>query len=98
MDISRRKLIVATASALICAPAIVRISSLMPVKAWDQAPQWNNPFYVIAASDRQAAMIQQLKDTGIWEHLDSFWYFDAPTKEQALFNWKAPSVQLSSHD
>ena len=38
MTLSRRSLITGLAS-LVCAPAIVRVGSIMPVKAWTFAPE-----------------------------------------------------------
>ena len=42
MPLSRRKLLGAL-TAFIAAPAIVRVASLMPVKAWDDGLLWETP-------------------------------------------------------
>jgi hypothetical protein len=70
MTLSRRSLITGLVS-LVASPAIVRASSLMPVKAWAEAP----PMFF------EAGGVEQAFDFGAGDYTVSYWIRRSPTSE-----------------
>jgi hypothetical protein len=82
--LERRKFITGLIS-LVAAPAIVRVASIMPIKAM--------PVGFIGGSlnaEEAAAYYARLKtyfkETGVWDKLDALYIYGAPTEEFALTN------------
>jgi hypothetical protein len=57
-----RRALLSAIPALICAPAIVRVSSLMPVKAWRDPFEWLT--FDIIDDESPFALIATIKSTG----------------------------------